>query len=332
MNNQKTLILPSTNAGIEKGAKLLLQGEIVAFPTETVYGLGACVFNQSAIQKIYIAKGRPTDNPLIIHCAERADVERVAVQIPALFDTLFQKFAPGPLTMILKKHDVVPDSVCAGLPTVAVRFPQHPVAQALIRRVGEPLVAPSANRSGYVSPTKANHVMDDLAGRISAVIDGGACAVGVESTVLNILLNPPVILRPGMIKKEDIEQVLGLPIAERLSTELVNIPQSPGTKYRHYQPEAKVILITKDSEAKQFSDNPKHQPLWQTSTEPLPGYQLLHEQNVYDLFREADKQHIKTIIVLCNAEPPYNSALMNRLQKAAEISFLPHDESIVRTS
>jgi L-threonylcarbamoyladenylate synthase len=316
--------LTSSQQHIIYAAELLLEGHIVAFPTETVYGLGAVVFNAHAVQSIFAAKGRPSDNPLIVHCVSREDVERVAVNIPHLFDRLFQQFCPGPLTMLLEKHPAVPDVVTGGLPTVAVRFPAHPVAEALIRTVGVPLVAPSANRSGYPSPTCANHVVDDLQGRISAVIDGGECPIGIESTVLNILSEPPVILRPGSVTKHDVEKICGeVAYVHDYVAQTGSQPLAPGMKYRHYAPQARIVLVNTLQEAHQAARNLGERvgdSAWiLASSVKKAGYGLfpLCEQTLYATFRKADTEGVGTLIIVCDAQTRRSAGLMNRIEKAA---------------
>lgn len=253
----RTELLSGSPHDIARAASLLAAGESVAFPTETVYGLGAEVFNEHAVQKVFWAKGRPQDNPLIVHCVSLGDVERLAEHVPERFYRLYERFAPGPLTMLLPRSPAVPASVSAGLETVAVRFPAHPVAQELLRVARVPLVAPSANRSGCPSPTTAQHVMDDLAGRIAAVVDGGICSVGIESTVVDIVSPIPLVLRPGTITQAMLEQALGEPVetvlfsSERTmslegrqsTNEHASAPRAPGMKYRHYAPKARVVLV-----------------------------------------------------------------------------------------
>jgi len=231
---------------IKQAAEILRNGGIVAFPTETVYGLGAIVFNVNAVKKIFIAKNRPFDNPLIIHIGDLKMLDLVAVDIPEKAFKLIGKFWPGPLTLILPKNPKVPKIVSGGLNTVAVRMPAHPVALALIREIGEPIAAPSANLAGKPSPTTAEHVIKDLYDRVDAIIDGGETLYGVESTIINILSNPPTLLRPGAYPVEEIERVLGENVvvpnyARGLEEALTAL--APGMKYRHYAPETPLILI-----------------------------------------------------------------------------------------
>jgi Sua5/YciO/YrdC/YwlC family protein len=225
--------------GIFEGAELIRRGEVVAFPTETVYGLGGDAFNPSAIRKIYEAKGRPSDNPLIVHIAENDDVLRVAEDIPDAFYALAKRFMPGPLTVVLKKKENVPKEVSGGLSTVAVRMPSHPVARTLIKDSGTLIAAPSANASTHVSPTTAQHVFDDLRGRIPLIIDGGKCEVGIESTVLTLVTEIPTILRPGIITEEDLLEVLD---AVTMFKGKVAKAEAPGMKYKHYAPKCEAIV------------------------------------------------------------------------------------------
>ncbi len=194
---------------IARAALLLKEGHLVAFPTETVYGLGAPIFQREAVAQIFVAKGRPADNPLIAHVSCLSQILEIASEIPPFFDQLTRAFFPGPLTLILKRHPQVPAIVSGGLGTIAVRMPDHPLAQALITAVGQPLVAPSANLSGRPSSTEACHVLHDFSGRIAAVIDGGKTEHGMESTVVSLLGEKPILLRPGALSLEEIEAVLG---------------------------------------------------------------------------------------------------------------------------
>ncbi len=232
-------------AGTIQGAKLIQAGELVAFPTETVYGLGANGLNGEAVAKIFAAKGRPADNPLIEHIAKKSDVRQLWSRMPKQAAILMDTFWPGPLTLVAPKSDMVPDEVTAGLDTVAVRLPQNKTARALIAKAGVPIAAPSANRSGRPSPTTAQHVLDDLGGRIPLILDGGPCKYGVESTVLS-LVGEPTILRPGAITREMLAALIG---EVRVSESILNpmkageVAESPGMKYQHYAPTAEVIVI-----------------------------------------------------------------------------------------
>jgi L-threonylcarbamoyladenylate synthase len=234
-----TRALAPDAAGIAAAAGILAHGGLVAFPTETVYGLGANALDASAAAGIFTAKGRPADDPLIVHVLAVEDVARVA-QVVEGVATLARRFWPGPLTLVLPKRAIVPDVVTAGLPSVAVRVPAHPVAQALLRATGLPLAAPSANRFGHTSPTRAAHVLADLDGRIDAVLDGGATQVGLESTIVDLASEAPRLLRPGGVAAEDVEEVLGRALALPRPTDR---PEAPGMLPTHYAPRTPLILI-----------------------------------------------------------------------------------------
>jgi len=240
-----TVCLPPTVYAIQEAALLIQSGEIVAFPTETVYGLGADVFNPDAITKIFYAKRRPQDNPLIVHIADPCDVSNLCY-VEHTAKTLIEFFFPGPLTLVMRKKDIVPKIVTAGLDSVAIRMPSHPIAHAFIKTAGVPIAAPSANHSGKPSPTTAAHVMTDLSGRIPMVLDGGECNIGIESTVLDVRVNPPVILRPGGVTKESLDAVVG---SVRLSPGILNPLEganpspSPGMRHEHYAPNGTLILF-----------------------------------------------------------------------------------------
>ncbi|NPV54578.1 MAG: threonylcarbamoyl-AMP synthase [Firmicutes bacterium] len=249
---------------IRRAARLLRDGGLVAFPTETVYGLGANALDEEAVKDIFRAKGRPADNPLIVHIARREDLQGVVSAVPLVAERLIDQFWPGPLTLIFPRHPGLPYVTTGGIDTVAVRMPDHDIALGLIAEAGVPVAAPSANTSGRPSPTAAEHVIDDLGGKVDLILDGGPTAVGVESTVLDITVTPPVILRPGGTTPEDIQAVIGEVILPGLgarearhgspgSPDLApgiaedqgqdQAPKAPGMKYRHYSPEAEVILF-----------------------------------------------------------------------------------------
>ena len=223
--------------GIEKACELIINGELVAFPTETVYGLGANAFDPLAVKKIFLAKERPMDNPLIVHLADFEDIFKVAREVPAIAFTLFEKYCPGPLTMILKKSPSIPDEVSAGLDTVGVRFPSHKMAVELIRG-SAPIAAPSANLAKHISPTTAMHVFEDLNGRIPMILDGGECSVGIESTIIDLTQEPPVLLRPGFITLEELSDVCN---AQKYAGAL-NVALAPGMKYKHYAPKCQCVM------------------------------------------------------------------------------------------
>lgn len=232
---------------LEEAGRLLREGALVAFPTETVYGLGGDGLKADAAARIYAAKGRPSDNPLILHIAEVADMEKLAVDIPELAYRLAEKFWPGPLTMILKKRDIVPYATTGGLDTVAIRMPSDEIAREIIRASGTYIAAPSANLSGRPSPTRAEHVIEDLSGRIEMIVDGGDSDIGLESSIIDLSGDVPMILRPGYITKEDFEQIVSE--VEYDNAVLATKPQesvvakAPGMKYRHYAPKGQITIV-----------------------------------------------------------------------------------------
>jgi len=228
---------------INEAAEIIRKGGLIAFPTETVYGLGANALDETAVRKIFAAKERPAWDPLIVHICNLAMLEQLVEDAPEKFTELASRFMPGPLTVVMRKKAIVPDAVTAGLPTVAVRMPNHPVALALIEAAGVPIAAPSANKFGRPSPTTAEHVLHDLAGRIDGILDAGPTQVGVESTVVDLTKTPPVILRPGGVSKERLEEVLGeVIVASRPPSDVEAGLPSPGMMPRHYAPSVPVIL------------------------------------------------------------------------------------------
>ena len=251
---RRTLVFKSGDqdfeAGLNQAADIIREGGTVAFPTETVYGLGADALNADAVLKIFKAKGRPADNPLIVHIASKEQCYELAEEISADAIKLMDKFWPGPLTLILKAKNIVPEVTTGGLDTVGLRMPENPVALELISRSKRPIAAPSANTSGSPSPTTARHVIQDLDGKIDAILDGGAAEIGLESTVVDMTGKVPTILRPGHVTEEDIKECVGdVTIGYKDRTlEDGEIARSPGMKYTHYSPKTKVILIEGDVE------------------------------------------------------------------------------------
>ncbi len=239
----KTQILKRKD--LDKAAELIKKGELVAFPTETVYGLGADATNEKSVKQVYVAKGRPSDNPLIVHIADVKTVEKYAADLNDDARKLMAKFWPGSLTMIFKlKPGVLSKSVTGGLDTAAFRFPNNQMTLDLIKKAGVPIVGPSANTSGKPSPTKAEHVYHDLNGKIAAILDDGPTKVGVESTVLDMSVDTPSILRPGAVSKDDIEAVIHKPVLDELHhVGAKEIPKAPGMKYKHYAPNAQVYIV-----------------------------------------------------------------------------------------
>ena len=247
MEEKKTQYLTTGEHDLQLAAELLRQGGTVIFPTETVYGLGANALDARAAEKICAAKGRPADNPLIVHIAERSALEGLAASVSERAKRLMDAFWPGPLTLILPRAEQVPKAVTGGLDTVAVRMPSQPVARRLLALAGVPVAAPSANLSGKPSPTSFRHVREDMDGRVDAVIDGGDCAVGVESTVLDLTGDRPVLFRPGGVTLEQIEAVIG-PVDVVTKAAAGEAPKSPGLKYKHYAPNAEVRILRGSAE------------------------------------------------------------------------------------
>jgi L-threonylcarbamoyladenylate synthase len=332
--------------GIMEAARLIRQGEVVAFPTETVYGLGANALCDDAVRNIFIAKGRPSDNPLIIHIHHKEQIKEIALELPPIGEQLLEAFSPGPLTLILKGNGKVSPLASAGLDTIGVRIPSHPVALELLRQSGLPIAAPSANRSGRPSPTKASHVLEDLNGRIAGVLDGGETGVGVESTVIDLTVSPPMILRPGGITREQIEAVIG-PVQIDPSLEREHsTPRSPGMKYAHYAPNAPLRLIDHPDvelqreyivkEAEVQLNSGKRIGIF-TTDEGIPYYQerLGREERLH-LVSCGKRSDLSTVarelyhalrsfnaldvnLILCESFPRtgIGAAVMNRLSKAA---------------
>lgn len=236
---------------LENSAELLKNGEVVGIPTETVYGLAANALNEEAVKKIYIAKGRPSDNPLIVHISEFSEITPLVKEIPEKVKIMADAFWPGPLTMIMKKSDKISSTVSGGLSTVAIRMPKSESARAIIKNCGCPLAAPSANLSGSPSPTNAKYVFDDMNGRIPLIIDGGACEIGVESTVITFAEDPPRLLRPGGVTLEEMTELIGeIIVDDAVLNKLEDGKEaaSPGMKYKHYAPKADITLIKSDFE------------------------------------------------------------------------------------
>lgn len=245
-----TVIKHADPASIREAATLIQRGELVAFPTETVYGLGADALNAEAVARIYAAKGRPSTDPLIVHIHDARQIDQVAIRVPPLAYALMERFWPGALTLVLPRAESIPASVSAGLATVAVRMPDHPVAMQLIQMADRPIAAPSANRFAHTSPTTAQHVYDDLAGRLPLILDGGPCAIGVESTILNLTVQPPLVLRPGGISLEQLRDVI--PTVARLERYLHPNEEAlpaPGMLLKHYSPRATVRVYEGEPDA-----------------------------------------------------------------------------------
>ncbi|MBI5216550.1 MAG: threonylcarbamoyl-AMP synthase [Ignavibacteriae bacterium] len=317
---------------INIAAEVLQQGGLVAFPTETVYGLGADALNPNAVKKVFDAKGRPADNPLIVHIASIEQLFELGREISPVARTLAETFMPGPLTLVVKHSSIVPEIITAGLDTIALRMPNHAVPLALVRKLKHGIVGPSANRSGKPSPTTAQHVFDDLNGRIEMILDAGATEIGVESTVIDTTSNLPTILRPGGISRERLERVIG---TVQTAKDIEQMKRSPGTRHRHYAPDVQVILVEpknvgqfnqqwnklqqegKNVRAIIYSDelralsNGSSFLVLQSSTE---GY----AQRLFDSLRLFDQPEIDAIIVEAVPEVGLGVAVMDRLRRAAE--------------
>ncbi|WP_027724004.1 L-threonylcarbamoyladenylate synthase [Tuberibacillus calidus] len=324
------------NAGIQEAATYIRDGEVIAFPTETVYGLGANALSDNAVKKIYEAKGRPSDNPLIVHISDFQQAERVARSIPDAAEKLMKAFWPGPLTVIVPAADAVAKTVTAGLKTVGLRMPKHPVARALISAAGVPIAAPSANLSGKPSPTEASHVYEDMNGRIAGILDGGPAGVGVESTVVDTTQDLVTILRPGGITREQLEAVLGKVASDPALKDKKAQPKAPGMKYRHYSPKAPVELVSGGlQELKQAVARAKETGLTVgvlTTTENANVFKNLADvisvagtradlatvaQGLFHALRRFDHYDLDIIFSETFPAEGIGEAIMNRLNKAA---------------
>ncbi|WP_411678105.1 L-threonylcarbamoyladenylate synthase [Caproicibacter sp.] len=339
----KTLYLDAAKGeSIEAAAHIIRNGGLVGMPTETVYGLAANALDGKAVTKIFEAKGRPQDNPLIVHISGMEQINRLVTNLPESAKKLARAYWPGPLTMVLQKSELIPDEVSTGLPTVGIRFPSHPVARALITAAGVPIAAPSANRSGLPSTTTAEHVMRDMDGKIDAVLDGGPCGVGVESTIVTLVSDPPRLLRPGGITLDQLRAVLGrvdvdpavmnpLPKGAR--------PLSPGMKYKHYSPKANVVILS-GGEKSYFAFVNSHAepgvaalcydgedkllkvPAVCYGAEKDNGTQA---RELFEALRRLDDLGAKTVYARCPAPDGVGLAVYNRLMRAAGFEVLQLD-------
>jgi len=344
---KKTLVLKvdSQEPEIEKiliAADFIKKGGLVAFPTETVYGLGADALNPKAVLALFEAKKRPLDNPPIVHVGNPKDVYKLATEIPPKAERLIKAFWPGPLTLIFKRSKIVPDVTVAGLDTIAVRMPRHNVALALLRKSNRPIAAPSANLAGKPSPTSAKHVLDDLHGRIDAVLDAGPTSIGVESTVLDITVDPPQILRPGGTPYEVLKKILGRvelhPVAVADKELPIERARSPGVKHKHYAPNAEVIVVEgevsavigKVKELAEFYMRESNR-VGVLATDETAGYYradvvkslgsrsdlTVIAKNLFGLLREFDSEKVSVIIAEGIPLEGLGLAVMNRLRKAS---------------
>ena len=328
---------------ISAAAKILREGGLVAIPTETVYGLGANGLDPNAVNRIFEAKGRPQDNPLILHVTGAQWLPRYCRDIPPIAYVLARKFWPGPLTMILKRSPVVHDETTAGLDTVAVRCPNHPVTLSIIREAGIPIAAPSANTSGRPSCTTAQDVLEDMDGKIEGVVDGGACTVGVESTILDLTCEPPRLLRPGGLPLEDLERLIGHIDVDKAVTgklEEGEKPKAPGMKYRHYAPKAPVTVVTGSPEASAaeitrrvsptsgvicFDEYVHMFPEQEVHALGPAADKLTQAQRVFDALRTFDGSAVTEVYAQCPDNRGLGLAIGNRLKKAAGFHIIEAD-------
>jgi L-threonylcarbamoyladenylate synthase len=327
--------LSTSSPQIKQAAQLLRINEVVAFPTETVYGLGGNATSTAAVEKIFEAKGRPGDNPLIVHISGQNQLEHLVQRVPEVARKLMTAFWPGPLTLIFQAQEhAVSERVTAGLSTIAVRMPDHPVALALISESGIPLAAPSANLSGRPSPTTANHVWDDLNGRIAGIVDGGPTGVGLESTVVDCTETVPTILRPGGITKEQLEAVIGKINVDPGLKEQSEAPKSPGMKYTHYAPRAPLYIV--DGSPQFLQELVKLERMGEKRVGIIATDETINEyeadlvlscgaranlssvaNRLYDTLRRFDEENIDIIYSEVFPEEGVGEAIMNRLEKAA---------------
>lgn len=324
---------------LDQAAALIAEGKLVAIPTETVYGLAADASNGEAVASIFKAKGRPQDNPLIVHISRMQDLQKVASRVPKEALRLAEVFWPGPLTIILPKTSLISDVTSAGLDTVAIRFPSHPTAQELIRRSGVPVAAPSANLSGSPSTTSAKHCIDDLWGRVDGIVDSGECEVGLESTVISLVSETPRLLRPGYVTLEQLEAVLGQVEVDQAVTQ--KPPEdakvaSPGMKYKHYAPKCQVILL--EGSRKQFSEYVNQHAVVGTVAlcyeEDLPNLripafsigkeadQAAQAAHLFRCLRDLDQQGVSLVYARCPSRKGVGLALYNRLIRAAAFQVI----------
>lgn len=324
---------------MDEAAAILRDGGLVGIPTETVYGLGANGLNEEAVAHIFEAKGRPQDNPLILHIPDASWLERYCKDIPLTAYKLADAYWPGPMTMILRRKDIVPDAVTAGLDTVGMRCPAHPLCRAIIDAAGVPVAAPSGNTSGRPSPTTAQHMLEDMDGKIDAIVDGGPCSVGVESTIIDLTETPARLLRPGGITLEQLEAVLGEVAVDPAVTRLMGAgeqPKAPGMKYRHYAPKAPVTVVTGDPQksAEYIASHASPEdgiicfdeflPLFTRRSETRPvmdlgpaGDKEEQARHIFDALRSFDHTSVPAIWAQCPDATGIGLAIANRLNKAA---------------
>lgn len=330
-----TKILSTSEYDIALAGEIIKNGGLVAFPTETVYGLGADALNEEAVKKIYIAKGRPSDNPLIVHIAEKDDIIPLVKEVTPAAKALIDRFFPAPLTIILQKSDKIGSVVSGGLSTVAVRMPQNETARALIKAAGTPIAAPSANTSGLPSPTKASHVIGDMTGKIDAIINGENCSFGIESTVITLATDTPTILRPGAVTKEMIEDVIGkVEVAAAVLEGMKNdeVAASPGMKYKHYAPKARVMLVNASKEKYESFVNSKKGAFalcFEEDNIAVPKVTYGRENDdfsqareLFDALRRLDEMGAKKVYARIPGKDGVAMAVYNRLIRAAAFCII----------
>lgn len=320
---------------LNESAKLLKNGEVVGIPTETVYGLAANALDEEAVKKIYIAKGRPSDNPLIVHISDLSELSPLVKEIPEKVKVMADAFWPGPLTMIMEKSDIIPSVTSGGLNTVAIRMPESEYARAIIKEAGVPLAAPSANLSGSPSPTNAKYVFDDMNGRIPLIIDGGASKIGVESTVITFATEIPTVLRPGGVTVEQIRDTIGeVELANAVLHDLKEgeTAASPGMKYKHYAPKANITILKgslekfieytngKDFFALVFEGEEKHFENAVTYGKENDG--LSEANRLFDALRELDEMGATTVFARCPEISGVGLAVYNRLIRSAGFNVI----------
>lgn len=331
----ETKLFGTSEYDIAEAGKMIAEGKLVAFPTETVYGLGANALNEEAVRNIYLAKGRPSDNPLIVHIAEKEDIVPLVKEVTPKAKALIDAFFPAPLTIILNKSDKVGKVVSGGLDTVAVRMPKNEIARKLIKASGCPIAAPSANTSGLPSPTRVKYVIDDMMGKIDGIIDGGDCEYGVESTVITLATDVPTLLRPGAITKEMIEAVIGeITVAPAVLEGMKNdeVAASPGMKYKHYAPKAKVVIVNADKkEYEEFVNAQKgaFALCFDDDEVTIPKVtfgrendDLSQAKELFDALRELDEMGAKKVYARIPHKDGVGMAVYNRLIRAAAFDII----------
>ncbi len=331
----ETKIFKPTKENIEKAGKILKNGGLVAFPTETVYGLGANAFDENAVKSIYAAKGRPSDNPLIVHIAKKEDMNELVSVFPEKAKKLVDAFFPAPLTVILPKSNRLGKVVSGGLDTIAIRMPENETARKLIASAGVPIAAPSANTSGLPSPTKAKHVIDDMMGKIDAIIDGEDCKFGVESTVITLATDTPTILRPGAVTKEMLEGVIGeVQVAKAVLEGMKDseTAASPGMKYKHYSPKADVVLVDANKEDFETFVNSRKDAFalcFEEDNITIPHVSFGSEKDdlsqakvLFDALRELDELGAKKVYASMPRKDGVGMAVYNRLIRAAAFQII----------